>query len=67
MKMNRRVSKLMREVFIMTRSAVMVFETVNCSASQIVPRRVLVIPHEIRVKKFLLSAMTNNFDSIITN
>ena len=32
MKMNRRVSKLMRKVFIMTMSAVMVFETVNCSA-----------------------------------
>ena len=32
MKMNRRISKLIRKVFIMTMSAVMVFETMNCSA-----------------------------------
>ena len=27
------------------------FENLYCSASQIVPRRVLIVPHEIRVKK----------------
>ena len=46
------------------------FETVNCSARQIVPRRGLIVPHEICVKKVTADMMLayyefHNFNQIV--